>query len=181
MMATGYSIFSTELNINGTVNLIPKTDIESTINYTYSIKGVLSGIYTKDGDEQKVWTRQYTLKDSTENTVTGKKFDIEENLILDLKEQNKLVRDFEQEIGITVDTTYNVILEVETNTEVDGEQVNNRYASSLAIDLGKKTTTINGENNKEDTQYVSREIYTEIKENYIDLFEKLNKKFANIL
>ena len=28
MMATGYSIFSTELNINGTVNLIPKTDIE---------------------------------------------------------------------------------------------------------------------------------------------------------
>lgn len=27
----------------------------------------------------------------------------------------------------------------------------------------------------------SREIYTEIKENYIDLFEKLNKKFANIL
>lgn len=28
LMATGYSIFSTELNINGTVNLIPKTDIE---------------------------------------------------------------------------------------------------------------------------------------------------------
>lgn len=28
MMATGYSIFSTELNINGTVNLIPKTYIE---------------------------------------------------------------------------------------------------------------------------------------------------------
>lgn len=27
----------------------------------------------------------------------------------------------------------------------------------------------------------SREIYTEIKENYINLFEKLNKKFANIL
>ena len=149
-------------NISLDVNYNYNSDIESTINYTYSIKGVLSGIYTKDGDEQKVWTRQYALKEPTENIVTGKNFDIKENLVLDLKEQNKLVRDFEQEIGITVDTTYNVILEVEANTEVDGEQVNNKCISSLVIDLGKKTTTINGENNKEDTQYVSKEIEQQV-------------------
>ena len=76
---------------------------------------------------------------------------------LDLKEQNKLVKDFEQEIGISVDTTYNVILEVQTNTEIDGEQVANKYTSSLSIDVGKKTTTIKGENNKEDTEYISKE------------------------
>ena len=149
-------------NISLDLNYNYNSDTESTIKYTYSIRGVLSGVYTRDGDEQKVWTKQYTLKELTENTVTAKDFEITENLILDLKEQNKLVKDFEQEIGITVDTTYNVILEVETNTEVDREQVNNRYASSLAIDLGKKTTTINGENNKEDTQYVSREIEQQV-------------------
>ncbi|MGN1327725.1 MAG: DUF5305 family protein [Clostridia bacterium] len=150
-------------NINLDLNYNYNSDNESTIKYTYSIKGILSGVYTRDGKEQKVWTKQYTLKEPTENIITGKNFNIKENLLLDLKEQNKLVRDFEQEIGITVDTTYNVILEVETNTEVDGEQVNNRYSSSLAISLGKKTTTINGENNKEDTQYVSKEIEQTIK------------------
>lgn len=143
-----------DLNLNYNYN----SDSKSTIKYTYNIKGILNGVYTRDGEEQKVWTKQYTLKEPTENTVTDKNFDIKENLILDLKDQNKLVRDFEQEIGITVDATYNVILEVQTNTEVDGEQVKNRYTSSLAIDIGKKTTTINGENNKDDTQYVSKEI-----------------------
>lgn len=145
-------------NISVDLNYNYNSDSESAIKYTYSIKGVLNGVYTRDGDEQKVWTKQYILKETTENTVTAKDINIKENVLLDLKEQNKLVKDFEQEIGITVDTTYNVIIEVQTNTEIDGEQVNNKYTSSLAIDLGKKTTTIKGENNKEDTQYVSKEI-----------------------
>ena len=81
---------------------------------------------------------------------------------MDLKTQNKLVKDFEQEIGISIDAKYNVIIEVQTNTEIYGEQVANKYTSSLAIDVGKKTTTIKGENDKEDTQYVSKEIEHQI-------------------
>ena len=144
--------------INLDLNYNYTSDEKSTIKYTYSIKGVLSGVYTRDGEEQKVWTKQYTLKEPTENTVIDKNFEIKESIPLDLKEQNKLVKDFEQEIGISVDTTYNVILEVQTNTEIDGEQVANKYISSLSIDVGKKTTTIKGENNKEDTEYISKEI-----------------------
>lgn len=144
--------------INLDLNYNYTSDKKSTIKYTYSIKGVLNGVYTRDGEEQKVWTKQYTLKEPIENTVIDKNFEIKESIPLDLKEQNKLVKDFEQEIGISVDTTYNVILEVQTNTEVDGEQVTNNYTSSLAIDVGKKTTTIKGENNKEDTEYISKEI-----------------------
>lgn len=144
--------------INLDLNYNYTSDEKSTIKYTYSIKGVLNGVYTRDGEEQKVWTKQYTLKETTENTVIDEKFEIKESIPLDLKAQNKLVKDFEQEIGISVNATYNVILEVQTNTEIDGEQVANKYASSLTIDVGRKTTTLKGENNKEDTEYISKEI-----------------------
>lgn len=154
------SAYVTDLidNINLDLNYNYDSDRESAIKYTYSIRGILNGIYTRDGDEQKVWTKQYILKEAPENTVESQKVDIKENLTLDLKEQNKLVKDFEQEVGITVDATYNVILEVETNTEIEGETINNNYISTLSIDLGKKTTKISGENNKQETQYVSKEI-----------------------
>lgn len=163
------SAYVTDLidNINLDLNYNYNSDRESTIKYTYSIKGILNGVYTRDGDEQKVWTKQYILKEPTENVKIAKGISIKENLLLDLKEQNKLVKDFEQEIGITVDTTYSVILEVQTNTEIDGEQVNNEYTSSFAIDLGKKTTKIKGENNKEDTQYVSKEIEQKTETNLV--------------
>lgn len=145
-------------NIGLDIGYSYQSDNKSTIKYKYSIKGILSGVYTKDGNEQKVWNKEYTLKELTDDTVIDKGFSIKENLKLDLKEQNKLVRDFEQDIGISLDAKYNVYFEVQTNTEIDGEQVENKYISSVSIELGKKTTTIEGENNKEDKQYVSKEI-----------------------
>lgn len=97
-----------------------------------------------------------------EEAVLGTKLEIKENLELNLAEQNKLVADFEKDIGISVNAVYNVVLEVNTNTEIDGEKVANVQKSIISIDLGKKTTTITGENNKEETKYVSKEIENNI-------------------
>ncbi len=145
-------------NINLNLKYNYTSNEKSTIKYTYNIKGILNGVYTRDGEEQKVWTREYILKQSEENTIIDKNLEINENIILDLKEQNKLVKDFEQEIGISIDAKYNVVLEVKTDTQISGEDVPNKYTNILSIDVGRKTTTIKGENNKEDTQYVSKEI-----------------------
>lgn len=145
-------------NINLNLDYNYDSNNKSTIKSTYNIKGVLNGVYTKDGEEQKVWTKEYILKENTEKAVIDENFEIKENLQLDLKEQNKLVKEFEQEIGISVDAKYNIILEVQTNTEIEGEKISNKYISTIAIDVGKKTTTIKGENDKEDTQFVSKEI-----------------------
>lgn len=145
-------------NINFDLAYNYSSSDKSMIKYTYSIKGILNGVYTRDGEEQKVWSKQYTIKEQTENSVLDENFEIKENILLDLKEQNKLVKEFEKEIGISIDTKYNVIMEIQTNTEVDGEQVTNKYVSAISIDVGKKTTTIKGENNQQDTQYVSKEI-----------------------
>ena len=145
-------------NINMNLNYQYNADEKSTIKYTYSIKAVLNGVYTKDGEEQKIWTKEQVLKEPTENTVIDRTFEIKENLSLNLKDLNQLVKDFEQEIGISIDATYNLILDVQTSTQVEGQTVDNQCASTIAIDLGKKTTTIKGENNQSDTQYVSQEV-----------------------
>ena len=154
------SAYITDLmnNIDINLNYNYLSDKKSTIKYTYSIKAILNGVYAKDGEEQKVWTKEQVLKEPTENTVIDKNFEIKENLVLNLKDQNQLVKDFEQEIAISIDATYNLILEVQANTEIDGQTIENKYISTVSIDLGKKTTTIKGENNKSDTQYVSQEI-----------------------
>lgn len=154
------SAYITDLmdNIDLNLNYSYHADEKSTIKYTYSIKAVLNGVYTKDGEEQKIWTKEQVLKEPTENTVIDKNFEIKENLLLNLKDQNQLVKDFEQEIAISIDATYNLVLDVQTNTQINGQQVDNHYISTVSIDLGKKTTTISGENNKSDTQYISKEI-----------------------
>ena len=157
-------------NINMNLNYNYTADTKSTIKYTYSIKGIINGTYEKDGKTQNVWTKEYVLKEPTEESVLGTKLEIKENLVLNLAEQNQLVKDFEKDIGISVNAVYNIVLEVHTDTEVEGEKVSNTEKSIISIDLGKKTTTITGENNKEETKYVSKEIENNISSSPIETF-----------
>ena len=157
-------------NINMNLNYNYTADTKSTIKYTYNIKGIINGTYEKDGKTQNVWTKEYILKEPTEEAVLGTKLEIKENLVLNLAEQNQLVKDFEKDIGISVNAVYNIVLEVQTNTEVEGEKVSNTEKSIISIDLGKKTTTITGENNKEETKYVSKEIENNISTSPIRTF-----------
>lgn len=157
-------------NINMNLNYNYTADTKSTIKYTYNIKGIIKGTYEKDGKSQNVWTKEYVLKEPTQASVINNKVEIKENLQLNLAEQNQLVADFEKDIGISVNAVYNVVLEVQTDTEIEGEKVSNTQKSIIAIDLGKKTTTITGENNTEETKYVSKEIENNISTSPIGTF-----------
>ena len=147
-------------NINLNLHYNYNSNEKSTIKYTYDIKGILNGVYTKDGEEQKIWSKEYILKEPTETTVIDEKFEINENLVLDLKEQNNLVKNFEQEMELSIDAKYNIVIEINTDTTIEDENIPNATIETISIDLGKKTTTITGENNKNDTQYVSKEVET---------------------
>ena len=148
-------------NINLNLNYDYISNEKSTIKYTYNIKGILNGVYTKDGEEQKIWTKEYILKEPTEATTIDEKFEINENIVLDLEEQNNLVKNFEQEMELSIDAKYNIIMEIKSDTTIEDEKIPNATISTISIDLGKKTTTITGENNKNDTQYISKEIETQ--------------------
>ena len=144
-------------NIDLNLNYNYESDTKSEINYKYTIDGKLNAIYSKDGIDSNVWQKEYVLKEETANTEDTNKININEKINLDLKEQNQLVKDFETEMGMTLDVKYIVTLTVKTDTNVDGTDANNEYKSSIEIDLGKKTTTISGENNLEENKQISKQ------------------------
>ena len=68
-------------------------------------------------------------------------------------------------MGMNIDAKYMVLLEVGTTTDVEGEKIENKHVSTINIDLAEKTTKIEGENNKEDKKYISKQIEEEIEVN----------------
>lgn len=132
--------------------------INSSIDYKYKVLGKLQAAYTKDGEKQKVWDKDYVLLEESTNKEETDKIKINDEIKLDLKQQNRLVKDFEKEMNMSLDAIYTVIFEVETDTNIENRPVANKYISTLAIDLGEKTTKIVGENAKKETEYVTKEI-----------------------
>jgi len=154
------NVYVTDLirSIDLDLNYNYDANTKSEIKYEYVVKGLLTATFTKDGEVQKVWEKEYNLLDKKEENINSDKIKIEEKLNLNLREQNNLVKQFEQEMGMNLDAKYIVLLEIKTNTNVEGEKVENISISSVDIDLAEKTTKIEGQNNKEDKKYISKTV-----------------------
>lgn len=147
--------------INLNLNYQYTASKDSNIEYQYEIIGKLQAVYTKDGIEQKIWDKEETLLEKQTKKTNSNKINIKESLKLDLEKQNQLVKDFEQEMNMSLDATYTILLKIKTNTEISEKTVENQYASAITIDLAKKTTQIKGDNHKEDAEYITKEIQEE--------------------
>jgi len=156
-------------SINLNLNYKYDANVESNIEYEYTVKGFLEATYIKDGEVQKVWEKEYNLLEPKKEIKNTDIIDIKENLNLNLKKENDLVKQFEQEMGMNIDAKYIVRLEVKTNTNVENEKINNKYISSLNIDLAEKTTKIEGENNKEDKKYISKQVEEQLQYNILSI------------
>lgn len=140
-----------------TLNYNYKADKTSNLQYTYSIVGRLQVVYTKDGEEQKIIDEEETILKEQNNQISSDKITIQENLQLDLKEKNDLLEEFKQELGMTIDANYIVTLKVNVKTNIEEKPIDVNYDSAIEIDLAEKTSKITGENDKEDTGYISKE------------------------
>ena len=141
--------FDINYNYNG--------DKVSNIKYNYSVIGKLEATYNRENEEQKIWEKEYILKEETSNESDNGKINIKDKIELDLKEQNNLVKDFEQRMGMTLDAKYIINVKVNSTTEIEGENITNNYISTIIIDLAKKTTKIEGENKKEETEFITKD------------------------
>ena len=129
----------------------------SNIKYNYSVIGKLEATYNRENEEQKIWEKEYILKEETTNVSDNGKINIKDRIELDLKDQNNLVKDFEQRMGMTLDAKYIINVKVNSTTEIEGENITNNYISTIIIDLAKKTTKIEGENKKEETEFITKD------------------------
>lgn len=132
-------------------------DKESDLQCTYSVIGKMQVVYTKDGEEQKIWEKEETVLEEKQLNEYSDKISINENLSLDLKEKNDLLAEFKQQMGMTVDAQYTITLKINVKTTIEDKEVNSDYNPTIQVDLAEKTSKISGENNLEDTQYISKE------------------------
>lgn len=144
-------------NINLDINYNYLADTESNLEYQYSIIGKMQVVYTKDGEEQKIWEEEDVLLEREKTEKSDNKIEIKENLKLDLKDKNEMLKEFKQQMGMTIDAKYTVILKVNVNTQIEDKPVNVEYTPNIQIDLAEKTSKIVGENNLEDSEYISQE------------------------
>lgn len=142
-----------DFNINYDYNGNKKSEIK----YNYSVIGKLEATYNRENEEQKIWEKEYILKEETTDVSDNGKINIKDKIELDLKEQNNLVKDFEQRMGMTLDAKYIINVKVNSLTQIEGENIKNNYISTIIIDLAKKTTKIEGENDKEETEFITKE------------------------
>ena len=78
-----------------------------------------------------------------------------------------MINNFKQQLGMTIDAKYTVILKIKTSTVIDEKEVINEINPALNIDLAEKTTKITGENNISNTEYISKEYTISKESNYI--------------
>lgn len=144
-------------NIELNLNYDYTADKDSEIKSTYSIIGKMQAVYTKNGEEQKIWEKEETLLQEKNLSSTSNNFSINEKLTLDLKDKNDLINSFKQQLGMTIDAKYTVTLRINTSTNIEGKEVTNETKPVINIDLAEKTTKITGENNTTNTEYISKE------------------------
>ena len=143
------------INLNLDYKYIGSRD--SNLKCKYSVIGKTKVLYSKNGEMQKILDEDEVILEEREINKFASNLDIDENINLNLKEKNELLNRFKQNMGMSIDAEYSVILKVEVLTDIEEKEVLSQYTSEIKIGLADKTTKLTGDNNKEDTQYISKQ------------------------
>lgn len=138
---------------------------KSKIKYRYSVDGKLLGFYSKDGEEQKIIEKDYSILEQTERSSSDGNFTINETFDINVKPLNKLISNFKVKEDIPVSSRYDVILNIEIEGLTDKTI---KYSPKVSIEIGNKTTKISGDNNFEDSKATvdAKKAFNENKEKY---------------
>lgn len=157
-------------NIKLNLNYDYTASKNSEIKCTYSIVGLMQAVYTKNGEQQKIWEKEETLLKEKTTDSASDNIQIAETLKLDLKDKNELINNFKQQLGMSIDAKYTVKLKIKVSTQVEGKEIEDELTPFINIDLAEKTTKISGENNIENSEYISKEYNITEKSNILALF-----------
>lgn len=137
-------VYVTDLMNTVDINMtyVYEANQSSDIEYNYQIIGNLEATYSKEGEEQKVWKKTDVIVPTKDLSVTSDKAEINESFELNMNDKIQMIKDFQQELGIQVQTKYTVLLEITTKTNILGQDVINTYSPDLVFDITSKTTTI---------------------------------------
>ena len=85
---------------------------DSNLKCTYSVIGNTKVLYSKNGEIQKILDKDEIILEEKEINKFASNLDINENINLNLKGKNELLNRFKQNMGMSIDAEYSVILKV---------------------------------------------------------------------
>ena len=157
-------VYVTDLidSIDMNLNYSYKATEDANIKYKYKIVGVLGAYYTSNGVEQRVWEKEYELKQMSEEVLTtGKEIKINELVNVKLDSYNKEIASFEKEFGMPLKSNLLIQMEVFMDSKVDDIKFDNNYFTNIQIGLGGKTTQVQGDLQEVEKDIIKQE-YTRI-------------------
>lgn len=153
------NVYVTDFVDTASINMTSKyvANQVSDIIYNYKVIGRLEAVYKKDGVEQKVLKDTEILVNNKEAEETADKLEISESVVLNLRDKIQKIKEFQQELGMQVTTTYTVLFEITYKTEVMNQEVINIYSPSLVFDINSKTMTVkDGTEDSEKPQVITK-------------------------
>lgn len=127
---------------------------DANIKYNYDVTATISSVYkssidTENGGNQ-VWSKSYVLVPSTENNVSDKSFNIDVNVPIDYNKYQNIVRDFVQELGLSVDSKLKISMNLRiSGITKNGERFNKNDVITMSMPLGKDVFQVTNDQNIE--------------------------------
>jgi hypothetical protein len=135
-------------------------DKNTELEYSYYIKGILTGSYT-DGSQgsnvAKIWTKEYDLKNAVTKITKDKEFVINENLNLDLVSYNLEVEKFKQALGIPITAELTIQFNITVNGTIDNKKFSEKDVIYMEIPIDTIVFSIDGPYNVFDAGKVLRD------------------------
>lgn len=162
---TGGNVFVSELvkNIMIDFNYNFAGNIETSLEYNYSIKGKLVAEYSNGVDSNNnIWSKDYVFVDNVSEVAKDSlRVLINEKVDLDFPKFNEEVKAFKNKFSLFVNSKIDIIMDISINGVVDDQEFNDTKQLLLSVPLGIQAFTI--------------------KEDYLPSFSKnINKALDNI-
>lgn len=115
---------------------------EEDITYNYKIEAILSSKYNTNNKSYDILNKVETLNQSEDKQINDKGFAIKEDFKINYTKYHQMIKRFKQEMGISIDSSLEIKLIVNTKTKVESREIKNEYVSNYKITLGDKISLI---------------------------------------
>lgn len=113
------------------------------LKYSYSVMAIIHGQYNVDDEESKVWSKEYTIKNTKiVNLKDATNINVVEPIKVDFNYYNNVVSQFRQELKLPITANLKLLFKLNVTGKVDGERINDEKQMSLNIPLNKQAFKI---------------------------------------
>ncbi len=133
------------IDVDATYNFKSTKDLD--YSYNYEIVATAKGLYqNEDGKDVELWSKSYPVANQANQSGSGKNFAINKTVSLDYNQYNKIMTDFRNQYGLSIDARVDLTMNINITAGLAGEtekELHDTNTMTLEIPLLQQTININ--------------------------------------